>query len=145
MGLELGTEARNAHKALQNNTISTNALRWPNMGKETSAGSQQTTARGSETDPGNKQAPGLFLHKEPISYIQNFQWNLEVSPLQAMAQYFFFKKMVVSPRLCKKDVYVPCPTKSALLNLRNIFDTVTFELLPNISDIQNMIKPLEIK
>ena len=37
--LELGTEAREAHKALQNITTSKNALRSPNMGKETSAGS----------------------------------------------------------------------------------------------------------
>ena len=42
--LELGTEARDAHKALQNITTSTNVLRSPNMGKETFAGSQQTTA-----------------------------------------------------------------------------------------------------
>ena len=42
--LELGTEARDAHKALQNITTSTNGLRSPNTGKETSAGPQQTTA-----------------------------------------------------------------------------------------------------
>ena len=41
--LELRTEARDAHKALQNITTSTNALRSPNKGMETSAGSQQTT------------------------------------------------------------------------------------------------------
>ena len=59
--LALRTEARDAHKALQNITTSTNALRSPNRGKETSAGSQQTTAYGSETHPGNKhnvQPPG---------------------------------------------------------------------------------------
>ena len=53
--LELRTKARDAHKALQNITTSTNALRSPNKGKETSAGSQQTTAYGSEFHPGNKQ------------------------------------------------------------------------------------------
>ena len=41
--LELGTGARDAHKALQNITT-TNASRSPNKGKETSAGSQQTTS-----------------------------------------------------------------------------------------------------
>ena len=52
--LEQRTEARDAHKALQNIITSTNALRSPNKGKETSAGSQQSTAHGSETHPGNK-------------------------------------------------------------------------------------------
>ena len=51
MRLELGTEARDAHKALQNIIPQ---IRSPNKGKETSAGSPQTTAYGSETHPGNK-------------------------------------------------------------------------------------------
>ena len=53
MWLELGTEARDAHKAIQNITT-TNALRCPSMGKETSAGSHQTKGRCSETDSWNE-------------------------------------------------------------------------------------------
>ena len=50
MWLKLRTDARDAHRAraLQNINTSTNALRCPSMGKETSAGSKQTTAQGSE-------------------------------------------------------------------------------------------------
>ena len=46
------TEARDAHKALQNITTSTNALRCPSLGKKTSTGTQKTTAQGSEADSG---------------------------------------------------------------------------------------------
>ena len=47
-----------AHEALQNITTSTNDLRCPayctSMGEKTSAGTQQTTAQGSEADPGSE-------------------------------------------------------------------------------------------
>ena len=64
MRLELRTKARDAHKALQNITTSTNALRSPNKGKETSAGSQQTAAYGSEpTQRSTNWALKFFVEK----------------------------------------------------------------------------------